>query len=127
MPNDDNTPPRAALERALMARVADRITAAGRRVDPVAVERIVRQVLERLQPEAPAAPAQPEPAVLVFVVGTEHGERDLSELRSVLSQAAAHRGARLLAAHREPTAVSAPYGRAEPARGRPLVNSLETP
>jgi len=108
MPNDDNTSPRAALERALCARVAERITAAGRRVEPAAVERIVRAVLDRLHPEAPAGPAEPDPAVLVFVVGTGHGERDLAELRSVLSRAAAQRGARLLAAHREPVAVSEP-------------------
>lgn len=114
MPYDDNTPTRAALERALTARVAERITAAGRRVEPAAVERIVRQVLQRLHPEAPAGTAEPDPAVLVFVVETEHGERDLLELRSVLGQAAERRGARLLAAHREPSAGGVPHDAAEP-------------
>ena len=120
MPYTGNTLPRAVLERALTARVAERITAAGRRVEPAAVERIVREVLDRLHPEAPAGPAEPDPAVLVFVVGTGHGERDLPELRSVLSRAAEERGARLLAAHREPVAASGqPAVRSGSAGGRP--------
>jgi len=120
MPYTGNTLPRAALERALTARVAERITAAGRRVEPAAVERIVREVLDRLHPGAPAGPAEPDPAVLVFVVGTGHGERDLPELRSVLSRAAEQRGARLLAAHREPVAASGPTAvRSGSAGGRP--------
>lgn len=123
--DDDSTTTRATLERALIDRVAERVTAAGRRVEPAAVERIVRQVLDRLGPETPGAPAE-DPAVLVFVVETSYGERDLSALRSVLGRAAAAlSGARLLAAHREP--LPRPHGRAEPTRPRPLATSLEMP
>jgi len=43
---------RADLERALLARVTERVHAAGRTVDPDVLEHIVRQVLDRLGSES---------------------------------------------------------------------------
>jgi hypothetical protein len=125
MPNDDSAMlTRPALERALVARVAERVRAAGRRVEPAALERIVRQVLDRLRGETDGAEPEDDPAVLVFVVETRHGARDVAMLRTVLGRAAERVGARLAAAYREPRRGRLP----EPAAGgRPVANSLETP
>ena len=125
MPNDDSAMlTRPALERALVARVAERVRAAGRRVDPAALERIVRQVLDRIRGETNAAEPEDDPAVLVFVVETRHGARDVATLRAALRRAAGRVGARLVAAHREPYPGTLPKPAAD---GRPVANSLETP
>ncbi|HEX7089780.1 MAG TPA: hypothetical protein VF192_06560 [Longimicrobiales bacterium] len=117
-------PTRPALERALVARVAERVTAAGRRVEPAALERIVRKVLDRLRDETDGAEPEDDPAVLVFVVETRHGARDVATLRTVLGRAAGRVGARLVAAHREPRWGHLPK---PAAGGRPVAKSLETP
>ncbi|MBI4410586.1 MAG: hypothetical protein HY561_12810 [Gemmatimonadetes bacterium] len=77
--------------------------AAGRAVEPAVVERIVRQVLERLGPElAGRDEASAADRLLVFVVEAEQGDAALPALREALEAAGKRVGARVLAAHAEP-------------------------
>nr|PZN90721.1 MAG: hypothetical protein DIU52_07035 [bacterium] len=102
MPSADHTQPGATLERALSARVAVRTTAAGRGMQPAAVERIMRAVLDRRHLETQAGRADRDPAVRAFVGGTGHGERGPAESRSMRCRTEAQRAARRHATRGEP-------------------------
>ncbi|MBI4543605.1 MAG: hypothetical protein HY703_00230 [Gemmatimonadetes bacterium] len=118
----------------MIRRVADRVTAAGRSIDPARLERVVRQVLDRLPARGVhaqagsgrdaqgtrAAEARRRPgsrALLVFVLEAATGAAALAALREEIGAAARRAGAQLLAAHTEPFPETPASGTADDLTG----------